>query len=92
MSRETLNLICAELPGAEREDRDGGTLWTAAHEPFARVEADGITVSVLRGGAWEASGPDTPPATLRDRIAEAYTEARHRLPEEVRVTLDRTSG
>ena len=92
MSRETINLICAELPGAEREERDGGTLWTAAREPFARVEPDGITVSVLRDGGWEASGPDTPPAALRERIAEAYVAARKRLPRDVRITLDRTSG
>lgn len=92
MSRETLNLLCGELPGAEREDRDGGDLWSAAHEPFARVEADGLTVSVRRGGAWEAVDAEAPPATLRERIAEAYGEARRRLPQEVRITLDRTSG
>ena len=92
MSRETLNLICSELPGAERDAREDGDLWAAAGEPFARVEADGITVAVLEEGAWGAIGPDASASALRERIVAAYLAARDRLPPEVQPTLDRTSG
>ena len=92
MSRETLNLICSELPGAERDAQAGADLWAAAHEPFARVEPDGITVAVLEDGAWSAVGPDASVPALRERIVGAYLAARERLPAEVQPTLDRTSG
>lgn len=89
MSRETMNLICAELPGTEKVQGPGGEdVWTIAHEPFARV---GEAVEVREGPGWAAL-PPLDDRHLRQRIVEAYQAVRDRLPADVRVTLDRTSG
>ena len=89
MSRETVNLICGELPGTEKVPGDGGTdVWTAAHEPFARV---GDGVEVREGGVWVPM-PVMSDHDLRERIVAAYETLRHSLPGDVQVTLDRTSG
>jgi hypothetical protein len=90
MSRETTNLICAELPGTEKVPAEGGQdLWTAAGEAFARV-GDGIEVRMDEGWVALPSGLDTHAA--RERIVEAYERLRHRLPPEAQPRLDRTSG
>ena len=89
MSRETVNLICAELPGTEKVAGPGAEdVWTLAHEPFARV---GETIEVLDHGSWS---PVTPLSDhdLRERIVAAYEDVRRSLPADVQVTLDRTSG
>ena len=88
MSRETVNLICAELPGTERVPDGAADLWTAAHVPFARV---GEVVEVREGGAWTALPPMSD-HDLRERLVLAYEALRHALPGELQVTLDRTSG
>lgn len=89
MSRATVNLICAELPGTEKvAGPEGEDLWTLAHEPFARV---GEVVEVRDGGAWVAL-PPLDDHDVRGPIVEAYRMVRKSLPVEVRVTLDRTSG
>ena len=89
MSRETVNLICGELPGTEKVPGDrGNDVWTAAHEPFARV---GDGVEVMEGGVWVPL-PVMSDHDLRERIVAAYEALRHSLPGEVQVTLDRTSG
>jgi hypothetical protein len=89
MSRETVNLICGELPGTEKVPGDMGTdVWTAAHEPFARV---GEGVEVMEGGVWVPL-PVMSDHDLRERIVAAYEALRHSLPGDVQVTLDRTSG
>ena len=89
MSRETLNLICAELPGTEKVQGDAGQdVWTLAHEPFARVSTE---VEVREGPGWVAL-PSLDDRHLRERIVEAYEALRHALPGDVQVTLDRTSG
>lgn len=86
MSRETVNLLCAELPGTEKVSEGGWDLWTAAGREFARV---GERVEVRTDLGWEAvpKGRD-----LRDRIVEAYERLRHQLPPEDQPRLDRTSG
>ena len=89
MSRETLNLICAELPGTEKIAGPAGEdVWTLAHEPFARVGAE---VEVRQGPGWIAL-PPLDDRHLRERIVTAYEALRHALPGDVQVTLDRTSG
>lgn len=89
MSRETLNLICAELPGTEKVRGGAGEdVWTLAHEPFARVGAE---VEVREGAGWVAL-PPMDDRHLRERIVAAYEALRHALPGDVQVTLDRTSG
>ncbi len=89
MSRETVNLICAELPGAEKVAGDAGEdVWTLAHEPFARVAE---TVEVREVETWTAL-PALSDHDLRERVVEAYEAVRHSLPGDVQVTLDRTSG
>jgi hypothetical protein len=89
MSRETTNLICGELPGAEKvQGPDGEDVWTLAHEPFARVTDK---VEVREGAGWAAL-PSLSNHDLRERIVTAYTSLRRTLPEDVQVTLDRTSG
>jgi hypothetical protein len=89
MSRETVNLICAELPGTEKVAGErGADVWTAAHVPFARV---GEVVEVRENGAWLAL-PPLSDHDLRERIVAAYESLRAALPGEVQVTLDRTSG
>ena len=89
MSRETVNLTCAELPGTEKVQGAGGEdVWTIAHEPFARVSE---AVEVREGAGWAAL-PPLDDRHLRQRIVEAYQAVRDRLPPDVRVTLDRTSG
>ena len=89
MSRETLNLICAELPGTEKvAGPEGEDVWTIAHEPFAQV---GTVVEVREGPAWVAL-PPLDDRHLRERIVQAYEALRHALPGDVQVTLDRTSG
>lgn len=90
MSRETLNLICAELPGAERMPGvEGGDLWTAAGEGFARV---GEGIEVRMDGGWVPVSVGLPEREIRDRIVEAYERLRHMLPPEDQPRLDRTSG
>ncbi len=89
MSREIVNLTCAELPGTEKVPGPEGTdLWTAAHEPFARV---GEQVEVREDGRW-AEVPTSDLQVLRTRIVAAYETLRASLPPEVQPTLDRTSG
>jgi hypothetical protein len=89
MTRQTMNLICAELPGTEKlADPGGGDLWTIAHEPFVRV---GESVEVREGAGWAAL-PPLDDRHLRERIVQAYQQVRKSLPPDVRVTLDRTSG
>ena len=69
MSRETLNLICAELPGTEKvREQDGTDVWTLAHEPFARVSDQ---VEVREGPGWTAL-PPLDDRHLRERIVTAY--------------------
>ena len=90
MSRETVNLICAELPGTEKvEGHDGADMWSAAGVGFARVRE---TVEVRTDRGWEAVPPGLPPHDLRERIVEAYERLRHLLPPEAQPRLDRTSG
>jgi hypothetical protein len=89
MSRETVNLLCAELPGAEKVAEGAWDVWAAAGEPFARV---GEGVEVRMAGGWEAVPADVSPHDLRERIVEAYESLRHRLPPEDQPRLDRTSG
>jgi hypothetical protein len=89
MSRETVNLICDELPGSEKVAGPGGEdIWTLAHEPFARV---GEGVEIREGSGWAAL-PPLDDRHLRQRIVAAYESVRDSLPPDVRVTLDRTSG
>ncbi len=89
MSRETVNLICAELPGTEKvREQDGTDVWALAHEPFARVSDQ---VEVREGPGWTAL-PPLDDRHLRERIVTAYEALRHSLPGDVQVTLDRTSG
>jgi hypothetical protein len=91
MSRETLNLICAELPGTEKVPGPGGRdLWTAAGLEFARV-GDG-PVEVKSEGEWQALPIGLPERALRERIVEAYEQLRRQLPAEDQPRLDRTSG
>jgi hypothetical protein len=89
MSRETVNLICAELPGTEKVPEGARDLWTAAGEPFARV---GEVVEVRAEAGWEALPPGLSAHDLRERIVEAYEALRDRLPPEDQPRLDRTSG
>ena len=90
MSRGTVNLICAELPGTEKvPDPEGRDLWTAAGEAFARV---GETIEVRSGDGWTALPPGTGDHAARERIVEAYERLRHLLPPEAQSRLDRTSG
>ena len=90
MSRETANLICAELPGTEKvAGPDGRDVWTAAGVAFARV-GDGIEVRTDEG--WIALPPGVGDHAARERIVEAYERLRHRLPPEAQPRLDRTSG
>ena len=90
MSRETMNLICAELPGAEKlsgaEDRD---IWAAAGEPFARA---GPVIEVRLDSGWVPLPQGVPEREARERIVEAYERLRHLLPAEDQPRLDRTSG
>ena len=89
MSRETVNLICAELPGTEKvSGPEGEDIWTLAHEPFARV-AD--QVEIRQGAGWTALTPLSD-HDLRDHIVQVYQAVRDALPADVQVTLDRTSG
>ncbi|TNC68034.1 hypothetical protein [Rubellimicrobium roseum] len=89
MSRETVNLICAELPGTERvAGPEGDDLWTLAHEPLVRI---GPEVQVREGGGWVALPPMSD-HDLRERIVVAYEALRHALPGDVQASLDRTSG
>jgi hypothetical protein len=89
MSRETVNLICAELPGTEKVAAPGNNdVWTLAHKPFARV---GEKVEVLDQGSWSIVTPLSD-HDLRERIVSAYEDVRRSLPGDVQVTLDRTSG
>ncbi len=98
MSRETINLICAELPGAEKaEPRGEEDVWTVGTQPFARIVAEEVVVR--RDGAegrsegiWVTLPFGTPDAELRRHIVESYELIRGRLPKAVQVTLDRTSG
>jgi hypothetical protein len=95
MSHETINLICAELPGTEKVALAPGVDgWTVGGEPFARVV--GEKVEVRRGdvgeAAWAALPLGGPEAGLRPSIVEAYELVRGSVPQEVQVTLDRTSG
>ncbi|EYD76748.1 hypothetical protein Rumeso_01706 [Rubellimicrobium mesophilum DSM 19309] len=84
-----MNLICAELPGTEKVQGEGGEdVWTLAHEPFARVSE---SVEVREGAGWVAL-PPLDDRHLRERIVVAYESLRHALPGDVQVTLDRTSG
>ena len=90
MSRETVNLLCAELPGAERLDGpDGWDLWTAAGQEFARV---GDRIEVRMDEGWVPVPSGVPDHDVRERIVEAYERLRHRLPPEDQPRLDRTSG
>lgn len=90
MSRGTVNLICAELPGAERLPESGGRdLWTAAHEAFARV---GEVIEVRTDTGWTALPAELPERAVRERIVEAYERLRQLLPPEEQPKLDRTSG
>ena len=89
MSRETVNLTCAELPGTEKvQGPDGSDLWTLAHEPFVRVTDK---VELREGPGWAAL-PPLDDRHLREKIVAAYESLRHSLPGDVQVTLDRTSG
>ncbi|MBP1804482.1 hypothetical protein [Rubellimicrobium aerolatum] len=88
MSRETVNLICAELPGADKVAGPEGDLWALAREPFARV---GAVVEVREAAGW-AVLPPLDDHAARERIVEAYRLVRASLPAGVRITLDRTSG
>ncbi len=89
MSRETVNLICAELPGTEKVQGEAGEdVWTLAHRPFARVSHG---VELREGEGWTAL-PPLSDHDLRERIVAAYESLRHALPGDVQVTLDRTSG
>lgn len=89
MSRETVNLICAELPGTEKvAGGPGEDLWTLAHEPLVRISDH---VEVREGGGWVALPPMSD-HDLRERIVVAYEALRHALPGDVQVSLDRTSG
>lgn len=90
MSRATVNLICAELPGTEKvPDGEGRDLWTAAGEGFARV-GEGIEVRTDEG--WTALPAGVGDHAARERIVEAYERLRHLLPPEAQPKLDRTSG
>lgn len=91
MSHETINLICAELPGTEKAAlADGVDGWTVGGQPFARVVGTAVEVRGAEG-SWVglALGPE---AELRPRIVEAYERVRGSLPQDIQVTLDRTSG
>lgn len=91
MSRTTVNLLCAELPGTEKvPDTAGRDLWTAAGEAFARVGESSIEVRTDAG--WEALPPGSSAAELRERIVDAYERLRHLLPAGDQPRLDRTSG
>ncbi len=91
MSRETLNLICAELPGTEKVPEPGGRdLWTAAGQAFARVGDAGIEVRTETG--WTALPGGLSERQLRDRVVDAYERLRDLLPAEDQPRLDRTSG
>ncbi len=89
MSRETVNLLCAELPGAEKVTNGGWDIWTAAGHEFARV---GERIEVRTDLGWAPVPPDFSDHDLRERIVEAYERLRHRLPPEDQPRLDRTSG
>jgi predicted DNA-binding protein (MmcQ/YjbR family) len=56
MSRETINLICSELPGAERSDPWGGghDAWKVGGKMFACIGAVTPGVSVKTAGVDEA--------------------------------------
>lgn len=91
MSHETLNLICAELPGTEKAPQAGGRdLWTAAGEAFARVGDEAVEVRAAEG--WVPLPAGLSEHDLRERIVEAYERLRHLLPPEDQPRLDRTSG
>jgi hypothetical protein len=90
MSRETVNLTCAELPGTEKVPEGARDLWTAAGEGFARVGEDGVEVRTDRG--WETVPPELAAREMREKIVDAYERLRHLLPAEDQPRLDRTSG
>ncbi len=91
MSRETLNLICAELPGAEKNPGPNSRdLWTAGGRAFARVSDFGIEVATDTG--WTALRRDASDQEIRAGVVDAYERLRHRLPAEDQPRLDRTSG
>ena len=101
MSRETINLICSELPGSDRSEASGGDVWTVGGETFATIAAGRGGVSVRRGdaggqawtdAAWIELPVETTQDDLRRSIVDSYEIVRKSLPEEVQVTLDRTSG
>lgn len=90
MSRETVNLICAELPGTEKVAEPGGRdLWSAGGKEFARV---GERIEVRTDRGWEALPPGLGDHAARERIVEAYERLRHLLPPGEGARLDRTSG
>ena len=90
MSRETVNLICAELPGTEKMPGENGQdLWTAAGQAFARV---GQVIEVRTDEGWRPLPQGVPDREARNRIVEAYERLRHLLPPEDQPRLDRTSG
>ena len=107
MSRATIDLLCADLPGAEASGPDA---WTVGGEAFAVLDAaSGVSVRAADAGeaamlvAAGVAGPAPDPAgmtlpilspetELRHRIVASYEIARRSLPRSVQVTLDRTSG
>lgn len=68
MGRDAINLLCADLPGAEAsDDPAGGTAWTVGGLPFAVVGAGGVAVAapgaeglLAAGLARPAPGRDAP--------------------------------
>lgn len=93
MSHETINLICAELPGTEKAElAQGVDGWTVGGEPFARVLGEAVEVRGGEEASWVGLPLGAPEAELRPSIVEAYELVRGSLPEDVQVTLDRTSG
>ena len=90
MTRGTVNLLCAELPGTEKVPEGCLDAWTAAGEAFARVGDEGVDVKTDRG--WETVPSGVPEREMREKIVEAYERLRHLLPAEDQPRLDRTSG
>lgn len=100
MSRGTINLICAELPGTEKSDAQDGAqdVWTVGGEEFARLggEAPGISVMcadtataemLIAGGvAHAAPGLRAPWVSLPLESPEA--ELRQRIVESYEVARE----
>lgn len=57
MERDAIDLLCADLPGAEASDAPaGGTAWTVGGLPFAVVGAGGVAVAAPESEALLAAG------------------------------------